>query len=194
MGFAELAKGGFFLGLAGIIGVAIGHEALDYSAERRELRFSGGHETDPVDRGRPVVLVAGALGVPVKVFREAFSHVTPARPGTEPQPEQVQRNKAALLNALARYGVTNERLDEVSNRYRYDPGRGELWPTKPASGYALMSRDGTIKIVITDAGFGYSSAPIVTVEGSSVVVKATLAFGPNFKKNGSVSSIAVVSK
>ncbi|NBQ65466.1 MAG: hypothetical protein EBT95_08050 [Verrucomicrobia bacterium] len=25
--------------------------------------FSGGHETDPRDHGRPVVLIAGALGV-----------------------------------------------------------------------------------------------------------------------------------
>jgi hypothetical protein len=36
------------------------------------VTFSGGHETDPQDRGRPVVLVAGALGVKPEVFRKAF--------------------------------------------------------------------------------------------------------------------------
>lgn len=190
MGLAsDWIRGTFFVGLAGIVAVAIGHEALEGHRERLELRFAGGHETDPVDRGRPVVLVAGALGVPVKVFREAFSHVTPARPGVEPDPEQVQRNKAALLNALARYGVTNERLDEVSNRYRYDPGRGELWPTKPASGYAIVGRDGRMKFIITDPGFGYSSPPTVTIEGSGVKLKATLAFGASFKKNGSILAV-----
>jgi hypothetical protein len=40
--------------------------------------FSGGHDTVVVDRGRPVVLIAAALGVPDEVFREAFSHVRPA--------------------------------------------------------------------------------------------------------------------
>ena len=29
------------------------------------VTFSGGHDTDPKDHGRPVVLVAAALGVPV---------------------------------------------------------------------------------------------------------------------------------
>ncbi len=42
------------------------------------VTFSGGHETDPKDHGRPVVLVAAALNVKPEVFRKAFSGVTPA--------------------------------------------------------------------------------------------------------------------
>jgi hypothetical protein len=33
------------------------------------VNFSGGHETDPRDHGRPVVLVAAALKVRPEVFR-----------------------------------------------------------------------------------------------------------------------------
>ena len=48
------------------------------------LAFAGGHDTDRRDGGRPVALVAAALGVPDQVFRDAFTHVTPAGPGREP--------------------------------------------------------------------------------------------------------------
>ena len=48
--------------------------------------FSGGHGTDPEDRGRPVALVAGGLGVPAKVFRDAFRLVHPAPDGTAAGP------------------------------------------------------------------------------------------------------------
>jgi hypothetical protein len=54
------------------------------------VTITGGYATDPRDNGRPVRLVAGALGVPPDVFREAFSHVTPAPGGEEPDPDQVQ--------------------------------------------------------------------------------------------------------
>ena len=67
------------------------------------------------------------LGVPAEVFREAFTHVKPAPAGEQPDPEQVQRNKRALLDALGKYGVNNDRLDEVSNMYRYRPGDENLW-------------------------------------------------------------------
>jgi hypothetical protein len=80
------------------------------------VTFSGGHETDPKDHGRPVVLVAAALEVKPEVFREAFSGVTPAR-GGKPSQEEARRNKAALMKVLKPHGVTNERLDEVSNYY-----------------------------------------------------------------------------
>ncbi len=91
---------------------------------RVSVEISGGHETDRRDRGRPVILVASALGVPAKVFREAFSHVHPAPAGTRPDPEQVRANKDALLSALSKYDVTNDRLDTVSNYYRYVRRRG----------------------------------------------------------------------
>ena len=43
--------------------------------------FSGGHETDGRDGGRPVILIAAALKVKPEVFRAAFSGVHPARGG-----------------------------------------------------------------------------------------------------------------
>src|SRR4051794_39650307 len=71
------------------------------------LTITGGLETDPVDNGRPVVLVAAALGVPTEIFREAFSGVTPAGAGNDVSQERAEENKAALLKVLAPYGVTN---------------------------------------------------------------------------------------
>jgi hypothetical protein len=121
--------------------------------------FSGGYETVPRDRGRPVVLIAAALGVPSDVFRKAFSRVRPAPAGTRPDPQQVRKNKEVLLKALGPYGVTNDRLDEVSNYYRYVRSRGELWPTKPATGF------------------------------DNLAAKVELSFGKKFESNGSVAAI-----
>lgn len=156
--------------------------------------FSGGHETDPRDRGRPVVLIAAALGVPSDVFRKAFSHVRPAPAGTEPAPRQVRKNKAALLEALASYGVTNERLDTVSDYYRYVRSRGELWPTKSAAAYAVVEQGKIVRFVVTSGGSGYSSPPTVTVPGvQEVATKVRLSFGKQFEANGSVATITVSS-
>ena len=122
------------------------------SMTRVPVVFSGGHETDPRDRGRPVVLIAAALGVPSDVFREAFRHVRPAPAGTAPDPRQVRENKAALLDALGPYGITNKRLDTVSDYYRYVRRRGKLWPTKPASAYALVREGKIVSFVVTNGG------------------------------------------
>src|SRR5258708_23040161 len=48
--------------------------------------FTGGYQTDRPDAGRPVVLIAAALGVPSDGFRNAFSSVRPARGGNAPVP------------------------------------------------------------------------------------------------------------
>jgi hypothetical protein len=145
------------------------------------------------DHRRPDVLIAAAMGVPTEVFREAFSHVTPAAGGREPDPEQVRRNKTALLQALRPYGLTNERIDEVSNYYRYNRGRGEqLWRAVSAAAYATV-RDGHVEsFTITNPGAGYSSEPHVSVAGMpDVKVAVKLAFGKDLAKNGSVESLSV---
>jgi hypothetical protein len=153
--------------------------------------FSGGHETDRRDGGRPVVLVAGGLGVKPEVFREAFRSVTPARDG-KPTPDQARRNKEVLLKVLKPHGITNEQLDKVSDYYRYRPEKGELWPTTPAAAHAIVE-DGKIKkIVVTEAGSGYSSTPTANVQGfEKTPLKVTLRFGTDLKKNGSIESIAL---
>ena len=154
--------------------------------------FSGGHETDSVDRGRPVVLIAAALGVKPEVFREAFSHVRPAPAGSHPDREQVMANKTALMNALEPYGVTNDRLDTVSNYYRYNRSRGELWPARSASAYAIV-QDGVItSFKVTKGGSGYSSPPTVNVPGfEDVETRVQLSFGQEFESNGSVTAITI---
>ncbi len=157
--------------------------------------FADGYDTEGRDRGRPVVLIAAALGVPPEVFREAFTHVRPAGPGEGgPSPERARENKADLMSALAPYGITNERLDEVSNHYRYARERGERWPTKPAVAFALVA-DGTITgFEIADGGSGYSSPPTVTVPGfPQMKASARLTFGKEFDKNGSVAAITLSS-
>jgi len=170
---------------------------LAVSAARAEpvqvpLVFSGGHETDPHDRGRPVALIAGALGVPAEVFREAFSHVHPAPAGTEPDPDQVRRNKEALMAALGPYGITNERLDAVSNRYRYNRSRGEMWPTQAATGYAVVENGAVVSCVVTAGGSGYSSPPAVAAPGfKEIGATAQLSWSKNFDENGAVSAITL---
>ncbi len=155
------------------------------------VTFSGGHGTDSKDGGRPVVLVAAALGVKPEVFREAFSGVTPAR-GGKPSREEARRNKAALMKVLGPHGVTNDRLDEVSDYYRYQPQRGELWKTTPAKAHAVVE-DGKVKrIVVTDPGSGYSTPPRATVQGmEDLRLKVTIQFSKDLKKNGAIGSVEV---
>jgi hypothetical protein len=153
------------------------------------IRFSGGHETDRRDGGRPVVLVAAGLGVSPELFRKAFRGVTPAR-GGPPSRAEAQRNKRALLKVLGPHGVTNERLDEVSDYYRYRPERGELWRCRDARAQAIV-KDGRIeRIEITEAGAGYSSPPKATIEGfESTPLEVKLHFDKDLEANGSIEKI-----
>jgi hypothetical protein len=157
--------------------------------------FSGGHETDPRDHGRPVLLIANALGVPPEVFREAFTHVHPAGPGSGgPTDEEARRNKTALMSALEKYGVTNDRLNEVSNHYRYQRSRGELWTNKNAEAYATVRNGKVTGFVVTTKGNGYSSEPEVSVPGYlGVTGKAQLSFSKEMEDNGAISQISMTS-
>lgn len=155
--------------------------------------ISGGFKTDPEDRGRPVVLIAAALGVPTEVFREAFSGVTPAGSG-EPSPEIAQRNKEALLKVLAPYGITNERLDEVSNYYRYSASKGEVWTRSAASATVTVTNGVVTSVKITNAGAGYSSNPTVTIKGPDgqvITATATVTYTKDLKTNGHISAITI---
>ncbi len=156
------------------------------------VTFTGGFETDPRDGGRPVALIAAALNVPDQVFRDAFSHVRPATGGREPEPEQVRLNKQALLQNLAPYGVTNDRLDAVSNYYRYNRAKGEMWRNAPASATATVRNGVVTGIVITNAGAGYSTSPKISIAGMpNLKTTVTLSFGADFSKNGSIKSVTI---
>ncbi|MCC7119867.1 MAG: hypothetical protein IT310_15180 [Anaerolineales bacterium] len=154
-----------------------------------QVILSGGYETDPRDRGRPVVLIASMLGVTPEVFREAFSAVHPAGAGSSPTEAQAQANKAALLSALAPYGVTNDWLDEVSNYYRYNRKAGETWPQVPAEVEALVENGVVTGFKIIHPGSGYTSAPTITVAGTDVSATATVAFTTDFATNGSIREV-----
>lgn len=165
---------------------------LPAGVTRVPVEFSGGHDTDPRDHGRPVVLIASALGVTSDVFRDAFSKVRPARGGAEPDPSQVRQNKAVLMEALEKHGITNERLDAVSNQYRFPPGRGSIWTNKGAIANALMKDGAVIGYEIVNGGSGYTTPPTVTVPGfKNASPKVELAFGKDFETNGSVSSLTI---
>ena len=154
---------------------------------------SGGHATDPRDHGRPVILVASALGVTPEVFRDAFSRVKPAPAGEQPDPAQVQLNKQALLETLEPYGITNDRLDEVSNFYRYNGRNGDLWHHTHATVKATLRNGVVTSFTIVNPGAGYTTAPAITVPGQpSVKVIATLSFGPDLARNGSLQAVKLV--
>lgn len=151
--------------------------------------FTEGHDTDRRDGGRPVVLIAAALGVKTEVFREAFSGVRPSRNGP-PTGEEARRNKQVLLQVLGPHGITNERLDEVSDYYRYRPQRGELWTNVSAKAHAIVENGKIKQIVITNPGSGYSSTPKVSVEGfPNVRFNVTVKYGKELQQNGSISAI-----
>jgi hypothetical protein len=155
------------------------------------LSFSGGHDLGPKDYGRPVALIAAGLGVEPDVFRKAFSGVTPSRNGP-PSGELARRNKAALMKVLGPHGVTNERLDEVSNYYRFQPQRGRIWPTTPAEAQAIVEGGKIKQIVVTSPGSGYCSPPTATVPGlEGVTLNVTLRFDKDLRKNGAIGSIEV---
>jgi hypothetical protein len=185
--------------LAGLPGVILGQTSANQGKapaangeSRVALIFSGGYETDPQDRGRPVVLIAAALKVPAEVFRKAFSNVRPAPAGQAPEPGQVQKNKQALLESLGPYGVTNDRLDTVSNYYRYNRSRGEMWRTTSAAGYVTVRNGAVTGVTLTAPGSGYSSPPTVSIASQpDVKLTTTLAFGPDFAANGSVKEIKI---
>ena len=158
-------------------------------ASRSSVVFSGGYETDPQDHGRPVILISGALGVPPQVFRDAFSGVTPARNGP-PTREHAQANKRILMDALGKYGVTNDRLDDVSNFYRYRPYDDELWKHSPAKAEAIIADGKVTGFEVIDPGYGYSSPPDVAVPGfPGLTVNISLKYGADLKQNGGVTEI-----
>ena len=154
--------------------------------------FHGGYETDPVDRGRPMALIAAALGAETEVFRDAFSGVTPAH-GRGPSEAEAQANKKVLLDALGMYGITNERLDEVSDYYRYQPQSGELWKHTPATATATVENGEVVGVKITNSGAGYTVPPTVVVAGHpNVKIEATIEFTQDFQTNGRLASLTVV--
>lgn len=164
---------------------------VSQNAPAGTVLFDGGYETDPRDHGRPVALIAAALGVEAQVFRDAFSNVKPAQNG-HPTEARARANKKVLLDALGKHGVTNERLDEVSNYYRYQPGRGNLWKNTPAQATAIIKEGKVTGIKIINPGAGYLTPPTVTIAGyPDLRITARLTFGKNLNTNGTIQSLTI---
>ena len=177
-----------------LIGGLLGCAAQSQADETKvPVTFSGGHEIDrQKDFGRPTILIAAALGVKQEVFREAFSGVTPSRNGP-PSGDEARKNKQALMRVLAPHGISNDRLDEVSNFYRFRPQGGEIWSHQDAKAYAVVDGGNIKKIVVTEPGYGYSSPLAATVAGfENVKLDVKLQLSTDLKKNGSVAAIEVV--
>jgi len=166
---------------------------LPAGVTRVPVVFSGGHDTEGVDHGRPVILIANALGVKPEVFRETFSHVHPAGPGKGgPTDAEARKNKEALMAGLGKYGITNERINEVSNFYRYASWEGGIWKNTPATANALVKNGAVIGYEITNAGAGYTTPPSVSVPNTKAAPpKVELSFGKDFQTNGSISAITI---
>ncbi|NQU36987.1 MAG: hypothetical protein HQ526_05240 [Actinobacteria bacterium] len=159
----------------------------------KRVKIAGGHRTDSRDNGRPVKLIAAALNVPTAVFRDAFARVTPTADGSDPDSSQAQANKEILLQTLAPYGVTNARLDEVSNYYRYFGASGVKWQQTKAKARAKVRRGKIVGFTIQRAGAGYSSNPRIKVAGfPKLKVKAKVAYGTDLATNGRVVRLRVV--
>jgi hypothetical protein len=167
--------------------------ALAGNVARVPVTFSGGHETEGVDHGRPVILIASALGVKPEVFREAFRHVHPAGPGSGgPTDAEARANKAVLMDALGKYGVTNERLNTVSNFYRYPPGSRDLWKNQPAAANALVKDGVVVGYEITSGGYGYTRPPTISVPGvKDAPAKVEISYSQDFETNGAVTAITI---
>lgn len=160
--------------------------------EAGTVLFEDGYLTDDRDGGRPVALIAAALDVEPAVFRDAFRGVRPSSFGP-PTAFRAQANKRVLMDALAPRGVTNERLDEVSNYYRYRPEQGEMWPHQPARAKAVMEDGRVTGVELLDGGHGYLSAPHVTIAGyEHIRLQAELAYSRDFARNGRVASLRIV--
>ena len=189
MGYGTLASVGL-AAAAGAFMLCVNQNAPTKGVRRIEVTLEGGHQTDPRDHGRPVNLVAGALHVPPSVFREAFSHVRPSPGGETPGADRVRSNKDALLSRLSRYGVSNDRLDEVSNYYRYRPQEGEMWPTREAHVFALVKKGAIVGFEVKDGGCGYTTAPEITVPGvPNLHLTAQISYSQAFEKNGQITAI-----
>jgi len=91
---------------------------------------------------------------------------------------------------LGKYGITDDRLNAVSNFYRYPPGRGNLWKNRPAAANALVKNGAVIGFEITDGGAGYTTPPTVTVPNAKgATAKAEVSFGKDMETNGAVTAI-----
>ena len=74
----------------------------------------------PNDPKRPTLKISHDLQVTQSQFVTCFENVQPAEQGRRPSQDKVHASKTILLGCLqkANPAITNEKLDEVMDRYR----------------------------------------------------------------------------
>ncbi|WP_139228528.1 hypothetical protein [Planctomicrobium piriforme] len=160
-------------------------------ATRVPVIFTNGHDTEAADKGLPVKLLAGGLGVPDSVFRSALTQLQAVR-GVAPNEWQLQTMQTYLFKTLAKYDVSAYRLETVTAYYRHEQPRGELWPTKSAKAFAVIDNGRLLGFEVLNGGSGYSSAPTVSIPGhNNLFVNIDIAYGREFGTNGSITSITL---
>lgn len=149
----------------------------------------GGFQTDPRDGGRPVILIASMLGVEPQVFRDVFSGVRPSQDG-QPTDEEARANKKVLLDGLGKYGITNEKLDQVSNYYRYMGSKGQTWPQRKAIVTVEIKGNKSVATIV-DAGVGYTTNPTFSITINGIVYKGygKIMCTQDFTTNGSIKEL-----
>ena len=96
------------------------------------------------------------------------------------------------MKVLAPLKVTNDRMDEVANYYRFRPQKGELWPTKPAEAYAVIDSGKIKEIVVTEPGSGYNTPPKATIDGfKNIRLESKIKYDKDLKKNGGIESVEI---
>ena len=99
------------------------------------------------------------------------------------------------MRVLEPHGVTNERMDEVADYYRFRPQDGELWPTRSAKAEAIVVDGKVQRVDVTDGGSGYCSPPAATIAGyPKLTLGVQLSFDDDLENNGVVSGVTVKSR
>jgi hypothetical protein len=93
---------------------------------------------------------------------------------------------------LAPYGVTNDRLDTVSNYYRYRPDSGRLWTHTDAEITADVRNGKVIGFTVVNSGAGYTTPPPIEIPGfPNAKATASLTFTTDLAKNGSINKVSL---
>ena len=139
-----------------------------------------------------MVLIAAALKVPTEVFRKAFSGVTPAAGGQEPEAGQVHRNKETLLCVPAPTASPTTNLTRSPTITDTAAAKERCGEMSPAAATAII-HDGVVTgFTITNAGSANSSPPGISIAGmDDPNAKVKLHFGTDFRTNGSIQEITL---
>jgi len=151
------------------------------SSEGVMVTVSGGHEIPDTDKGQPLELIGGLLGITGAQARDSFYY---------PFPKDGNLNdwNALFLEQLEYYGLRVDELDIALIRYL--PTTEGVWNYTHADLRAIIENNVVVGFEIIDGGRGYTSQPTITVEGyDDVGVEMTISYTKDFETNGAITDI-----